>query len=151
MPKVRTPWERRVQSSPKKPVNGVANGQLDDIGSARTGASATAGQYDDPTKEPVWLSKADKQGLEKKLNAVPHSTTGKRTELVPIWTLEDADGQSNGIVGESTETQGRFRKYAEQGRFTIAQSNDSALAIITLCFMERNGWAAGDYVVEGLC
>jgi len=49
------------------------------------------------------------------VNGMEKGKDGKKAELIPIWTLEDADGQPKGEVAESTETQERFRKYAEQG------------------------------------
>ena len=61
------------------------------------------------------LTMADKMEYEQQLNNMYRTDSGKKVELVPVWTLEDADGQSMGNISESPETQGRFRKYAEQG------------------------------------
>lgn len=63
------------------------------------------------------LTKADKRDYEKRLNAMQHSSD-KKYELVPIWTMDDADGQPKSKVSESPEQQGRFRKYSEQGMFS---------------------------------
>jgi hypothetical protein len=99
----------------EKPVNGVANGQLEDFDDARA-PTTKAPQPDDQPKDLVCLTKADKQAYEEALKRTQGytSASGKKVELVPVWTLEDSDGKAK-AVGESPETQGRFRKYAEQG------------------------------------
>jgi hypothetical protein len=132
MPKIRRPWERKKRDS-KKPV-GVANGQLDDLTNGKEAASTDPGHPDEPAKDLVCLTKTDKRKLEEKLKTV-RQTVGKKCELIPIWTLEDADGQPHGTVAESPETQTRFRKYAEQG-ISVAISNYSPLALVALCHVE---------------
>lgn len=107
--------------------------------------------HDDPSNHLVALTNADKKNYEDGLKKLQVPTVGKKYELVPIWTVEDADGQPKGKVTESVETQGRFRKYAEQGMSPDLSSDDSSLAIIALCSMDRDGWTTGDCVVEGLC
>src|SRR5208282_206618 len=105
---------------------------------------------DDPSNYLVALTKADKKNYEDGLK-LQQPTVGKKYELVPIWTLEDADEQPKGKVAESVDTQGRFRKYAEQGISPDLSSDDSSLAIIALRSVDRDGWTTRDYVVEGLC
>ena len=84
------------------------------------------------------------------LKSIQQTKPGKKYEIVPIWTMEDADGQKG--VPESPETQGRFRKYAEQGTFpAVLVLYNSSLAFVALHFVERNRWSTRDYVVEGLC
>src|SRR6202035_2210780 len=112
MPKVRRPWERKAAKASKKPIAGVVNGQLDDLPTEET--TKTEANHDFAT-DLVSLTTADKQKYEAQLKTINRSVGGKNTELVPIGTLEDADRQPKGTVGESAETQSRFRKYAEQG------------------------------------
>ena len=114
MPKLPRPWERKSQPSNKTVVNGVANGRLDDFTSTRKEVTNTF-PYDDSSKELVYLTKADKQAFEDKLKSIRQIGDKKIFEVVPIWTLEDADGQTKEKVQESPETQGRYKKYAEQG------------------------------------
>jgi hypothetical protein len=110
MPKIRRPWERKQNASPQSPINGVANGQLDDLENEKQ-----VDLQDDPSHHLVSLTKVDKQNYEDILKTIQQPSAGKKYELVPIWTIEDADGKSKGNISESMETQGRFRKYAEQG------------------------------------
>jgi hypothetical protein len=111
LPKIRRPWERKKRG-PKNPV-GVANGQLDDLKNGEP-TLTDPGQPDEPAKDLVCLTKADKRKLEEKLKTMSQ-TVGSKCQVVPIWTLEDADGQPQGTVAESPETQSRWRKYPEQG------------------------------------
>jgi len=112
-PKICRPWERKKRSPGVATApNGVANGQLDDLDDPMPKKST----QDENSSNLVSLFKADKQQYEQMVNAMERGK-GKKTELIPIWTLDDADGQPKGEVAESTETQGRFRKYAEQGLF----------------------------------
>lgn len=150
MPNVRRSKERRRPASPRKSTLGVANGQLEDIPIVSKAAAAKTLPHDDPAKEPVALTKEDKRNYEAKLNQIQQSSTGKKTGIVPIWTLDDADGQQKGAALESYETQGRFRKYAEQGTPFRSFSNSSTLATVALCVMDRNGRQTRDHVVERL-
>jgi hypothetical protein len=111
-PKIRRPWERKGTTSLKNHVNGVANGQIDDIEDEKATNDVV---HDDPSNYLVALTEADKKNYADGLKKLQQPTAGKKYELVPIWTLENADGQPKGKVAESVETQGRFRKYAEQG------------------------------------
>ena len=72
-------------------------------------------QIDEHAKDVVCLSREDKRNLESKLQSLQRTSTGKRFEIAPIWTLEDSDGQPEEAVAETFESQGRYRKYAEQG------------------------------------
>jgi len=114
-PKIRRPWERKPQGSPKKVVTGVANGQLDDITTVHSNGESEQSKQDELPKDVVGLTKADKLQYERQLSSMQQSGGGKKVEFVPVWTLEDADGKSMVKVSESYEQQGRFRKYAEQG------------------------------------
>jgi hypothetical protein len=148
MPKVRRPWERKAAKASKKPIAGVVNGQLDDLPTEET--TKTEANHDFAT-DLVSLTKADKQKYEEQLKTINRSVGGKNTELVPIWTLEDADEQPKGTVGESAETQSRFRKYAEQGISSQYESNCSPLAVTSLRPMDRNGRKTRNQMVERLC
>jgi trehalose 6-phosphate synthase/phosphatase len=108
--------------SPKKPSNGVANGQLDEDERAKLVPKTPAPQIDEHAKDVVCLSREDKRNLESKLQSMQPSPTGKKYEIVPIWTLEDSDGHPEGAVAETFETQGRYRKYAEQGIKSISST-----------------------------
>jgi hypothetical protein len=113
-PKSRRPWERRKRSPGVATApNGVANGQLDDLEDPTLKKHA----QDENSSNLVSLFKADKQQYEEMVNTMEKGKAGKKTELIPVWTLDDADGKPKGTVAESTETQERFRKYAEQGLF----------------------------------
>lgn len=114
-PKIRRPWERKPQGSPNKVITGVANGQLDDITTVHSNGESEHSKHDELPKDVVGLTKADKLQYERQLSSIQQSGGGKKVELVPVWTLEDADGKSMGKVSETPEKQGRFRKYAEQG------------------------------------
>src|SRR5436305_9541085 len=112
MPQTRTPSERgKIEHSPKNLVNGVANGQIDDVMIEKPRVA----EPDDLPKDFVTLTKTDKMKYEKMLKEIPQPITGKKCEMIPVWTLEDSDGQPKTKFAESPETQGRFRKYAEQG------------------------------------
>jgi trehalose 6-phosphate synthase/phosphatase len=150
-PKIRRPWERKPQV-PKNPVYGVANGQLDDLANGETAASMDPGHPDEPAKDLVCLTKADKRKFEEKLKTFRQTTQtiGERCNVVPIWTLEDADGQPQGTVAESPDTQTRFRKYADQG-MSYVTINSSPLATVALCSMERNRRTTGEDMVARLC
>lgn len=152
-PKIRRPWERTKKSTlPGKTVVGVANGQLDDIAALEDTAKASSNQPDEVAQNLVCLTKADKQRYEQELKAIKEPIGGKKTELVPVWTLEDADGKPKGAVQETVERQGRFRKYAEQGSWNLKyELTASALALTSLCSMDGNGRQRGDQVVERLC
>ena len=130
MPKIRTPWERktRTQHSPKNSVSsGVTNGQIDDVQIEKKPVEI------DLPKDYVTLTKADKENFEKMLKDIETPITGRKCEMIPVWTMEDSDGQPRGKFSESPETQGRFRKYAEQGmNILLIRSNDSTLAIVAL-------------------
>jgi hypothetical protein len=115
MPKIRRPWERRKRTaSTNKPAHGVANGQIDDFENEKKELKQEE-QPDEASNYLVSLTKADKKEFETKLNEIHQPLAEKKYEMIPIWTIEDADGQPKGKVSESPETQGRFRKYAEQG------------------------------------
>jgi len=132
-PKVRRPWERKKATLSNKTVVGVANGQLDDLSAPEETVKASANQPDDAAQNMVCLTKADKQGYLQAMKSIKEPIGGKKTELVPIWTLEDADGKPKGAVQETVERQGRFRKYAEQGSLdSKLDLNASALALTTL-------------------
>ena len=147
MPKIRSPWERKKANSQKKPVNGVTNGELDDFEEDKV--TDPLG-LEESSNQLVSLTKADKKNYEDSLKSIQQTKPGKKYEIVPIWTMEDADGQKG--VPESPETQGRFRKYAEQGTFpAVLVLYNSSLAFVALHFVERNRWSTRDYVVEGLC
>jgi hypothetical protein len=148
MPKVRRPWERKTAKSSKKPIAGVVNGQLDDLPTEET--IKTDPNHDHAT-DLVSLTKADKQKYEEQLKKINRPVGGKNTEFVPIWTLEDADEQPKGTLGESAETQSRFRKYAEQGISSQDESNRSPLATTSLCPLDRNRRTTGNQMVERLC
>jgi hypothetical protein len=113
-PKCRRTQERKGHAA-RQPSTGVANGQLDEDEKPPPPPKLPAVQIDETAKELVSLTKDDKHNLEKKLNSLQKSSTGKKYELVPVWTLEDSDGQAENAVAETFETQGRYRKYAEQG------------------------------------
>jgi hypothetical protein len=151
-PKLRRPWERKPQGSPKKVVTGVANGQLDDITTVHSNGESDHSKHHELPKDVVGLTKADKLQYERQLSTIHQSSGGKESfekfELVPVWTLEDADGKSMAKVSEAPEYQGRFRKYAEQGTSFQCCPNMSALAFATLCPLERNGRSRGEGLVE---
>jgi hypothetical protein len=129
-PKVRRPWERKAAKPSKKPFSGVVNGQLDDLPTEET---TKIDPNHDPLTDLVCLTKADKQKYEEILKTINRPAGNKKTELVPIWTLEDADDQPKTTVGESAEVQSRYRKYAEQGKSSQDESNSSSLAVTSLC------------------
>jgi hypothetical protein len=115
-PKIRRPFERKKRSPGVATApngHGVTNGQLDDLDDPTFKKRA----QDENSSNLVSLFKADKQQYEEMVNTMEKGKGGKKTELIPVWTLDDADGQPKGSVAESTETQERFRKYAEQGLF----------------------------------
>jgi trehalose 6-phosphate synthase/phosphatase len=114
-PKIRRPWERKKVVQSNKTVVGVANGQLDDLSVPEEMTKANSSQPDEATQHLVCLTKADKLRYQEELKSIKEPIGGKKTELVPVWTLNDADGQSKRAVQETVEKQGRFRKYAEQG------------------------------------
>jgi len=146
MPKIRRPWERKQKTFPQSLVHGVANGQLDDLENEKQ-----VDLQDDPSHNLVSLTKADKRNYEDTLKTIQQSSAGKKYELVPIWTMEDADGKPKGSISESPETQGRFRKYAEQGIPAVVIVSFSPLAIVTLRPVDRNRRPTGNYMVERLC
>jgi hypothetical protein len=76
---------------------------------------AKSNHPDDSAQNLVCLTKADKQRYEQVLKSIKEPIGGKKTEMVPVWTLNDADGQPKGAAQETVERQCRFRKYAEQG------------------------------------
>lgn len=114
---MRRPFQHKRQASSKKVVNGVINGQPEGFDEIEDGGVPNGTEREEPPKDLVSLTKADKQNFERKLNSI--QTTEKKPEFIPVWTLEDADGQPKEKFSESTETQGRYRKYAEQGLTTI--------------------------------
>jgi hypothetical protein len=109
MPKIRRPCDRKRETSPTPPVNGVANGQIDYVEDEKQPV------HDELQNQLISLTRADKQNYMDELKRLQQSPSKKKYELVPIWTLEDVDGQPKGKFSESPETQGRYRKYAEQG------------------------------------
>jgi hypothetical protein len=147
-PVIPRPWERRSAEPGKKTTTGVANGRLDDLVEANRAKSKNAAVLEDAAKELVSLTEADKQRLTEQLNATYRGPGGKKYEMVPVWTLESEDGESKGSTGESPETQGRFRKYAEQGNLVQNYSNLSSMAITSLCPLDRDRRTTGDQVVE---
>lgn len=114
-PKIRRPWERKKAVQSNKTVVGVANGQLDDLSTPEETTKANSSQPDEAAQHLVCLTKADKLRYQEELKSIKEPIGGKKTELVPVWTLDDADGQPKRAVQETVEKQGRFRKYAEQG------------------------------------
>lgn len=148
MPKVRRPWERKAANAAKKPASGVVNGQLDDLPIEET---TSTDPNHDPATDLVSLTKADKQKYEEILKTINKPSGDKKTELVPIWTLEDADDQPKSSTGESAEVQSRYRKYAEQGMSSQDEFNGSSLAITSLRSLDRNRRKTGDQMVERIC
>jgi len=145
-PIIRRPWEQKTGETGKNA--GVANGQIDEIVETTLERKRNELQLEEAAKELVSLTKADKQKYTQKINAANQAPGGKKYEMIPIWTLEDADGKPNNVVGETPETQSRFRKYAEQGIPGIGSSNDSSMAVTTLCPLDRDRWKRGNQVVE---
>ena len=139
-PKIRRSWERKPAESGKKTVTGVANGQIDDIQSIKN----VNVKNEEAVKELVSLTKADKDRFTEQLNKGYRAPGGKKYEMVPIWTLEDADGNLKAAAGETPETQSRFRKYAEQGMNSTDQADYSSLAITALRPLDRDRWQTGD-------
>jgi len=115
-PKIRRPWERKKWPSAATAPDGVANGQLDDLDDPWIKQRP----QDENSSQLVSLFKADKTQYEQTVNGMEKGKNGKKVELIPIWTLEDADRKPKGEVAESTETQERFRKYPEQGPFPMS-------------------------------
>ena len=134
IPKSRKPRDRRPTVVSPKLANGVANGQLDDIAPPRQ----TDVDLDEPAKELVSLTAAQKETYTRKLND-SYNAQGSKYEMIPIWTLEDADGKPKNSTAETPETQSRFRKYAEQGIYSVkVLFTCSSVAIVALRAMERN-------------
>lgn len=151
-PKIRRPWERKKVAQSNKTVVGVANGQLDDLSTPEETTKANSTQHDEAAQNLVSLTKADKLRYQQELKSIKEPIGGKTTELVPVWTLDDADGQPKGAFQETVEKQGRFRKYAEQGTLTTdLRLKASALAFASLCSLARNRRERGNQMVERLC
>jgi hypothetical protein len=136
-PIIRKPWERKNGELAKNA--GVANGQIDEVEKSLEEKRKEL-LLEEADKELVSLTKADKQKFTDEVNAANLAPGGKKYEMVPIWTLEDTDGKRKNAASETPERQGRFRKYAEQGRTLLVQSNPSPVAIITLCPLDRDRW-----------
>jgi hypothetical protein len=112
-PQLRRAKDRHPEVATNRAVNGVANGQLDDI---ERSYRPTDMEMDEAAKELISLTKDDKAKYTQKVNQRNQPASGgKKYEMIPIWTLDDADDKGEKATAETPETQGRFRHYAEQG------------------------------------